>query len=431
MQEQFFEKLLDISKQMAETRALDPLLRYAIASALDILGAERGFVVLVDTQGELDFRATSDSKGQEVPNPLQQVSRSIIDKVIAQSAPLRITDAMVDPNFQTSKSVSTLQLRSVMCAPLISRGSTIGAIYVENRSGANIFKDTDLQPLILFANQAAVSIENALLNNELEARVNARTADLEQAKSQIENSWMEAVEANRIRTIFVSNVAHDIRSPLSMVVGALSLLEEGEFGDLNGEQMTWINKSLTAIEHIVRLMDDFFNLTKLEMGRLELQLEQVNLEQHIRSLHAIGESLGWSKDVSFSLRLPDDLPEVIIDPTRISQVVLNLLNNASKFTEQGTVTLYAEPLPDDRGVLIGVHDTGVGIPSEQISRIFNRFAQLPDGKSKHGSTGLGLSICKEFVQLHGGKIWVESEYGRGSDFKFTLPADKFDSSSII
>jgi len=420
MNEDFLEHLLEISKSMAETRVLGPLLKYAIGVAIELVNAERGYLVLQSTDGSLDFRVKQDRAGNELESPEDQISHSMLNKVMNTMQPLVVTDAMVDPSFQNAKSVHTLQLRSVMCVPLISRGVSIGVIYVENRSNANIFEKDSVKPLTFFANHAAVAIENAILNDNLEMRVRERTLELEQAKAQIEQSFTEVVEANRIRTMFLGNVAHDIRSPLGMVVGALSLMSEGEFGPLTADQAEWIDKSLQSAQHIIKLTDDFFDLTKIEMGRLAIYSQPVELISYLQGLYEIGESLPWKDDVQFKLEITDDLPELSLDKTRIHQVVLNLLSNASKFTEHGTVTLHANA--NDKFAIIGVHDTGKGIPEDKLNTVFERFQQIDsDSTKEERGTGLGLAICKELVTLHGGEIWVESELGKGSDFIFTLP----------
>lgn len=178
-------KLLDISRQMAETRTLDPLLDYAMGEVLQFVGAERGYLVLMNHDETLDFRVRRNSAGQEIEKPGEQISHTIFDKVIANRESIVIGDAIVDPALQTSQSIQALQLRSVMCVPLVSRGTTLGAIYVENRANKNVFNQDDLEPLEFFASQAAVCIENAVLNENLEARVATRTLELAQINEQL------------------------------------------------------------------------------------------------------------------------------------------------------------------------------------------------------------------------------------------------------
>ncbi len=185
------EKLLDISRKLSENRILDPLLDYAIKVALDLFGAEYGYLVLLNPDGSLNFRVRTDKDGRQLDEPEAQISRTIFEKVIRDREPLVIADAIVDPEFQTAHSVRSLQLRSVMCVPLIARGKTLGAIYIENRTEKGLFQQQDLLPLEYFAAQAAISIENAMLNADLEARVAERTAALNHTIHLLEKEILE------------------------------------------------------------------------------------------------------------------------------------------------------------------------------------------------------------------------------------------------
>jgi signal transduction histidine kinase len=407
---------------MAEMRSLAPLLVYVVDEALELVGAERGYVVLSRSDGSLDFRVTRDRNGREVPHAEDQVSRSILRQVIQSGEPLILRDATLDPPFNRASSVVALQLRSIMCVPLMSRGETVGAIYVENRAVRGRFHENDLPPLTLFANQAAVAIENAALNDELETRVALRTRELERAMAQLEDSRLEATEANRLRTVLLGYVTHDMRSPLNVVVTSMELLQSGALGPLTHDQLEWVTKSLDAVGHVTSLTNDLLDLAKIEAGGLTLYTETIALSEFLRHIYGVGLGLGWPKAVAFRLDVPPDLPAASIDPVRIQQVLMNLLTNALKYTEHGSVTLYARLLADPGEVLIGVSDTGEGIAPEDADRLFQRFAQIDgDARRRRLSTGLGLAICRELVEMHGGHIWMESAVGSGSNFMFTLP----------
>ncbi len=403
MQQDLLERVLNLSRRMAETRQLKPLLEYAMDEAMSLVGAEYGYMVLLDQENrQLDFRVTRGPQGER--SMQDQISMSILSEVVLNGKPIILRDANSDPKWNQAKSVVMLRLRSVMCLPLISRGEIIGAIYV------------------LFANQAAVYIENAALNDALEARVAQRTSELEQAMSHIEQGWTDAVEANRVRTILLGNVAHDLRSPLSIVIESLSLMHEGVMGDLNAEQSDWIGKALDAANHVLRLTNDVFDLMKLEMGGLALYPQETNLEEFLRKNHSIGLGLPRPEGVELKLDLALPLPTVWLDPVRINQVILNLVSNALKFTNQGSITLYAQHLPENDEVLIGVVDTGEGIPEDKLPLVFQRFQQVDKKVARRRvGTGLGLAISRELVEMHKGRIWVESQVGVGSNFKFVLP----------
>jgi sigma-B regulation protein RsbU (phosphoserine phosphatase) len=185
MDEDFFKELLNISLRMAQTRTLEPLLAYAMRVALKLVGAEYGYLVLHDPNGSFDFRVSLDEHGQIIENPETQVSQTILNKVIATQKPLVLSNALDDAAFGQAQSVAGLRLRSVMCVPLITYRLTLGAIYVENRAEAEIFKNEDVEPLTFFATQAAVFIENAILNENLEEQVKTRTVELQESQANL------------------------------------------------------------------------------------------------------------------------------------------------------------------------------------------------------------------------------------------------------
>jgi signal transduction histidine kinase len=418
------EHILSVSRRMAEMRSLAPLLDYVVDEALRLVGAERGYIVLACADGSFDVRVARERNGQAVSGAEAELSTSVLRQVMQTGQPIVLRDAALDPSFGRARSVIALQLRSVMCVPFISRGETTGAIYVENRAVRGRFQESDLRPLTLFANQAAVAIENARLNDELEARVAARTRELERAMSELEQGWSEAVESNRLRTTLLSYIAHDMRAPLNIVTLSLSMLRETSSDALGNGQLEWVIKSMEAVDHVVRLANDLLDLAKIEAGGLALYHETVALGDFLQHVYDIGQGLHWPSTVQFRLNLAPDLPAVSIDPIRIQQVLLNLLTNALKYTTHGSVTLHARVRADRGEVVIGVSDTGEGIAPGDQDQLFQRFKQFDgDIVRRRLGTGLGLVICRELVEMHGGRIWVESNSSQGSDFLFTLPFD--------
>lgn len=422
MDRDLLEHILEVSRRMAETRALTPLLNYVMDEAITLAGAERGYVVLVEPDGTLDFHVKRGKDGRELDDADDQISKSVLNQVVETGQPLVLRDAMSDPRFRGATSVAMLKLRSIMCVPLIARGDAIGAIYVENRSVQGRFNNDDLPPLTLFANQAAVAIENATLNEELEARVAHRTKELKQAMIQVEQGWAEAVEANRLRTVWLNKVIHDLRAPLVIASGSLSMLQDGGFGRLNPKQLEWVTKSLETVMHVKNLTNDLFDLSRLEVGAITLHRETLDLEEFLQNIYDIGLGLPWPQDVEFTLDITPPLPRLSIDTLRIRQVLLNLLSNAHKFTSKGSVTLLARALPGEDAVLLGVCDTGEGIDPNKQEQLFERFQQVDHNvERRRQGAGLGLAICRELVEMHDGRIWVESTPDVGSNFLFTLP----------
>ena len=422
MDRKTLERLLEIGEQLSRTRSLQPLLHYTMEVAIDLVGAECGYLVWLNDDGSFTYKVCIDQNGQHIPTPDEQISHTILQDVIQQKSPLVVYDAMSDPGLQNSQSVTDLKLRSVLCVPLISKGEALGGFYVENRSQSNLFTEDDIQPLEFLASQVTAAIENALLNEDLERRIANRTAELEQALQKVEQSLEDAVELDRMRTTFFAMVAHDIRAPLTTIIFALNLLREEIWANCDENQREWLDLSITTTEHIEKLTEDFLELLNAEINGPALSLEQIDLEAFLLSQYQIGRSISWPDGVEFRLEMDDDLPDVTCDPVRIQQVITNLLTNALKYTQQGAVTLYArKQSPDPGTVLIGVRDTGTGLDSDDLERVFHRFERIRKPRSDRQSLGLGLAICQELIKRHNGRIWAESAPGKGSDFKFTLP----------
>lgn len=410
------QHVLTVSRRMGETRNLTALLEYAMQEAVKLVGALCGYIILRQPDGTLYVAVRADV---DPHNPtVESYSTSILSLVMDTGEPYLKGNATDDEAMRGAASVHANQLRSVMCVPLTARGNRIGAIYVENRSIKDRFQPDALPPFELFANQAAIAIENAMLNDDLERRVAERTQELEIAKAHIEAQWQETVAANHLRTVFTSNIAHDLRSPLSIVSGSLSLVLDGGLGEINPDQAEWLDKANNAVNQAVRLTNDLFDLGKLELGGMRLQPERVDAGAYLTTVHRVATALTWPETVKFLLDIPADLPHLCMDPGRIQQVIINLLSNAIRATTKGTVTLYARQQAVEATLVIGILDSGDGISRENIDKLFERFQVLGN---KRGSTGLGLAISHDLVQMHGGKIWVESEVGRGADFKFSLP----------
>jgi signal transduction histidine kinase len=217
-------------------------------------------------------------------------------------------------------------------------------------------------------------------------------------------------------------VVHDLRAPLVIITGSLSLVKDGKLGELNPKQVEWLNKSLETVNFVAELTDNLFEMSKLEAGAVSLHSEATDLEELLHQIYDTGAGLPWTQAVSFDLNISSPLPEAHIDPLRIRQILMNLVGNAHKFTEMGSVTVHACYIPDQQEIQIGVADTGEGIPLNKHQTLFDRFQQVDTNVARRQSgAGLGLAICRELVEMHNGRIWVKSELGIGSNFIFTLP----------
>lgn len=251
---------------------------------------------------------------------------------------------------------------------------------------------------------------------ELEERVHERTIELEKLRD-------EAMIANQHKSEFLANMSHELRTPLNAVIGFSQMLKRQVFGDLNEKQLEYVDDIHSSGSHLLSLINDILDLSKVEAGRMELQISQFDLHDSILSAISLFKEKASKHGIKISTEIDENINSVSADERKIKQIVLNLVSNAMKFTpEEGKVSVTASK--EDGLIRVSVSDSGVGISVEDQSVIFEEFHQ---GSSEHAKkkegTGLGLALSKKFVEMHGGKIWVQSELGKGTTFTFIFPED--------
>lgn len=244
------------------------------------------------------------------------------------------------------------------------------------------------------------------------------TGDVRRAE-ELENQRAEADRANEAKSQFIANMSHEIRTPLNGVMGMAQLLMRTELDEIQTRHLDTLKTSGQAL---LDLIEDILDISKIEAGMVDVDREDFDVTQMVTSVSDMVSSLARGKGLDVSTAIdPDIITWVSGDKKAIRQVLINIVGNAVKFTEEGSVSIAVRPFDDDR-VEFAVTDTGPGIPADQLDRIFDRFAQVDDSKTrKHGGTGLGLAICRELIQLNGGELGVDSEYGQGTTFWFRLP----------
>lgn len=247
---------------------------------------------------------------------------------------------------------------------------------------------------------------------------------LQRTNRELELARREAEKARQLKAEFAANISHELRTPLNLILGFTEIMSRSPevYGDVNWTPR--LRQDIATIRrnarHLSDFVDDILDLARVEALRLPIQREATDLLQVIREVAEIVQGLLEGRPVSLRLLLPSTLPELYIDGTRVRQVLLNLLANACRFTEKGSITVSAVMQEDE--VVVSVTDTGVGIPEEQLQHVFDQFYQVGSWRRPESKgSGLGLAIAKEFIQLHGGRIWAESRVGEGSTFSFSLP----------
>ena len=319
--------------------------------------------------------------------------------------PVQVPDILDQREYTATRArplLTRLGYRSLLSVPLVREQQIMGALTVWRRQTGE-FKPEVVNLLQTFATQSALAIHNARLFREIEDK-----------SRQIE-------AANRHKSEFLANMSHELRTPLNAIIGFSEVLQEKLFGDLNEKQAEYTSDILTSGQHLLSLINEILDLSKVEAGRMELEVAPFDLPLAIDNARTFVRERAVKHGITLDLDVDDRLGEYVGDERKIKQILLNLLSNAVKFTpEGGRISITANKT--DTGAEISVNDSGIGIAPEDQPKIFEEFRQVgSDSTHKTEGTGLGLTLAKKFVELHGGKIWVESELGKGSTFTFTLP----------
>ncbi len=424
------ELLRRLGSTLLGVRSSGELLEEVTELAGDLLQAQGSAIMLVVEEGRFLRVASGSGLMRQATGGLLPVDRSIIGWCVANDQSLICDDMEHDPRNFT---VDTLpaQLERAICVPLRSSGVVIGAVSAYNRIDGQPFADYDITLLSALAEQVAVGLDRAFM---LEA---TRRSERELAEKN-----RELIRVTKLKDEFLANMSHELRTPLNAIIGFSDLLLMPGVGDLDAQQRDFLDSIARNGKHLLGLINNVLDLSKIEAGRMTVHLTRLDLREAIRGAVIDTGSLRSAKHQQCTQEMGDAALEVVADHTRVRQVLFNLLSNASKFTpEGGTIALSALrtpvplPLPGERvgerprlvtrdAVWVSVRDSGIGIRQEDVGKLFKVFSQVDASSSRQQQgTGLGLALCKQFVELHGGTIGVESIFGEGSTFWFILPVE--------
>jgi len=314
---------------------------------------------------------------------------------------VNIPDVFQDSEYTWWESQKVGHFRAVLAVPLMREGRPIGVLGL-TRLNPKAFTDKQIDLVTTFADQAVIAIENVRLFDEIQDK-----------SRQLE-------VASQHKSQFLANMSHELRTPLNAILGYTELMADGAYGEPS-EKMLGILKRLEANgKHLLGLINDVLDLSKIEAGQLVLELSDYSVQDIAQTVRSTLEPLAADKKLAFKLELAPELPAGQGDGRRLTQVLINLVGNAIKFTDAGEVAIKAEA--NNGSFYVSVRDTGPGISAADQARLFQEFQQADNAITrKKGGTGLGLAISKRIIEMHGGKIWVESQLGQGSTFAFTLP----------
>ena len=333
--------------------------------------------------------------------PIEPERGSASGRALLEGRVIHIPDVKADPEYTWVETQRRGDYRTILCVPMLREGVAIGVL-VLTRSEARPFTDKQIELVTTFADQAAIAIENMRLFNEIQDK-----------SRQLE-------EASQHKSQFLANMSHELRTPLNAILGYSELMADGAYGEPS-EKMLGILKRLEANgKHLLGLINDVLDLSKIEAGQLVLELSEYCVQDIAQTVRSTLEPLAADKKLAFKLELAPELPAGHGDGRRLTQVLINLVGNAIKFTDAGEVAIKAEA--NNGAFYVSVRDTGPGISAADQAKLFQEFQQADNAiTKKKGGTGLGLAISKRIIEMHGGKIWVESQPGQGSTFAFSLP----------
>jgi signal transduction histidine kinase len=332
-------------------------------------------------------------------------------RAVIERRTVQVADVLAEGDeYPESRSRAALQpgYRTVLAAPLVHAGEAIGVIFIR-RDEVRPFTERQVELVNTFADQAVIAIENTRLFEE----VQARTRELAKTVEDLEI-------ASQHKNQFVANMSHELRTPLAAILGYAELIQEGFYEPQGPKSLDALTRIRSNGKHLLGLINTVLDIAKIESGQFTLNVAEYALESVVETVRSATESLAQNKKLALKTEVARSLPIGLGDEQRLTQVLLNLVGNAIKFTDVGEVRVIAKAINGHFNV--SVADTGPGIPEQEQKRIFEQFHQIDSSLTKaKGGTGLGLAIAKQIVEMHGGRIWVESTPGKGATFQMELP----------
>ncbi len=397
------QRILEISQILTSTYDLDELLQIILAAATELTRTQAASIMLLSEGGtELHFAASTGSDRDKLMTVRVPVENSLAGTILRSGEPMVFDDVRQDPrHFDGVDKQIAFESRSLLGVPLLMRDRPIGVLEAVNKLDTSPFSEEDGQVLMTLAAQAAVAIENARLITALQ------------------KAYEQLNHVDQIKSDFIAIASHELRTPLGLILGYAAMLRE----DLkNPDTMQQLDVVMSSALRLRDLIDDMVNVQHIEEGRAKLVLAEFVLQEVVQEVVEAVSELYTAKEQEVLVNLPPQPLSLRADREKITLVLNNLLTNAIKFTDaRGRIMVSAERKNGD--VQVHVADTGIGIPTREVERIFDRFYQVePHLTRTYGGLGLGLAIAKGMVELHGGKIWVESVEGLGSRFSFSVPA---------
>ena len=400
------EALSTVGEAVSATLDLDQVLSTIVTQAVALSGADGGSILEFDPElAEFRIRTTYGTSPAQMA-ALRGIRVGLHDSLVGRAArerrPLQVADLAIQADDEHMRLLRDAGWRSVVAVPMLREGRVVGALLVRRRTPGEV-DDSTCHLLQTFASQSSLALTNAQLYRRLE----------EQSA--------ELAAASRHKSEFLASMSHELRTPLNAIIGFSEVLLERLFGDVNDRQEEYLGDIHSSGQHLLALLNDVLDLSKVEAGKMVLETTSVDVPTFVHATAGLVRERAHRSGLALEVRCDDLVPPVVADELRLRQVLLNLLTNAIKFTPSGGSVVVRARLSGPE-VEIAVSDTGVGVAQADRERIFESFQQGERAMSAQEGTGLGLTLSRRIVELHGGRIWLESDAGAGSTFAFTVPA---------
>jgi signal transduction histidine kinase len=395
-----------VSQAVNSTLDLATVLSTIVSRAVQLSGTEAGTIYEFDAQQqELQLRSSygmSDELIAALKDQHLGIREPIIHQAVQERGPVQTADLLAIAPTPARTILARAGFRAVLVVPLLGRDHVIGVLAVR-RKHPGAFPAGTIDLLKTFAAQSVLAIQNAHLFTEIDEK--SRQLEI----------------ASQHKSQFLANMSHELRTPLNAILGYTELILDNIYGETSEKMRAVLERLQANGKHLLGLINDVLDLSKIEAGQLTLELADYSLKDVVHTVFTAVESLATGKQLKLTTDIAADLPAGRGDQRRLTQVLLNLVGNAIKFTDTGEVKIKASLA--DGSFTVRVRDTGPGIAPADQGKIFEEFQQADNSATKRkGGTGLGLSIAKRIIEMHGGRIWVESDLGKGSTFAFAIPA---------
>jgi signal transduction histidine kinase len=397
----------EISQVLSSTLDLETVLTTIVSRAVQLSGVDGGVVFEYD-EGVEEFvhRAATETGGaltEARPATRVRKGEGVVGRTAVALEPVQVPDITGPGAYvgQNRENLIESGIRAILAVPMVREGHLIGCLVV-SRNQPGDFPAETIELLRTFATQSALAIQNARLFHEIADK-----------SRQLE-------VASQHKSEFLANMSHELRTPLNAILGFSEVLAQGMFGEVNEKQSEYLRDILDSGRHLLSLINDILDLSKIEAGRMELEVSEFDLPQAIQNALTLIRERALRRGIALHHVIDDRVAEIRADERKVKQVLLNLLSNAIKFTPEGG-RIDVRAAPADGLVEVSVTDSGVGIAPEDQDAVFEEFRQVGTADKKAEGTGLGLALSRKFIELHGGRIAVHSQVGAGSTFTFTLP----------